>query len=438
MKTREIFTKRAVVNYPFFHRTSPGWRSVFVLLIFVALAAAPKKGMFAEEPQNRDLLEFLGALTPEQARAIAVDKSSYLVPLKRRVDTAVDRSPAYYYFLLKGISPQEKRLLDDAADGQWDHFDLLRASLIAEGVYDSAKIDGYEKQLDRIAGVIREKAQKNPGIKDNEEELTKLIFETLHSELLTGKYDIENTNPAVSFETGSYNCVSATVLFNSLAQKSGLEVCGLEMSGHVLSRAKYGTRFADLETTCPNWFSLKTAREKQIATQSKIGGGQTVQTVAKPLTAGRTDQVDALVQMSRNTREITDVQLVAAIYYNQGYDHWQANRLPEAAVATAKALLLDPENENAWGNMIGAINNIALGFSMEQKRHDIAAGLLDQIELIDPSFKDLKSNQYHVYSPWIRELVSVGQIEDAKTVYNYAVKRLPNEPRLKNLERLMR
>ncbi|MCL2306111.1 MAG: hypothetical protein FWC43_12275 [Planctomycetaceae bacterium] len=434
MKTTSSFINRAVVNYSFFYRTAPGWRSIFVFLIFVALAVAPKGELFAKESQSRDILEFLGVLTPEQAKTVTVDENSYLVPLKRRVDTTVDSSPKYYYFLLKEITPAEKRVLDDAADGKWDHFDLLNASLIVEGC-DSAKIAGCEKRLDRIADVIREKARKNPEIKENKEELTKLIFEALHSELLTGAYNIENTNPADSFETGNYNCVSATVLFNSLAQKSGLDVCGLEMSGHVLSRAKYGNSFyRDLETTCPNWFSLKSAKERQVATQSKIGGG-TTQTVAKPLTAGKTDE---LVQISRKTREITDVQLVAAIYYNQGYDHWQANRLPEAAVATAKALLLDPENENAWGNLIGAINNIALSFSMEQKRHDIAAGLLDQIELIDPGFKDLKSNQYHIYSPWIKELVSAGQIDDAKTVYDYATKRLPSEPRLKNLEKLMR
>jgi len=434
MKTIENFVRRAVVNHSLFNKVALGWSSVFVLLIFVAFAAAPNRGIYAEESQSRDILEFLGALTAEQAKAITVNENSYLVPLKRRVDTTVDKSPKYYYFLLKGISPMEKRVLDDAADGQWDHFDLLSASLIVEGVCDSKRIAGYDAQLDRIADMIREKAQKNPRIKDNKEELTKLIFETLHNELLTGAYDIEDTNPAIAFEKGNYNCVSATVLFNSLAKKSGLDVCGLEMSGHVLSRAKYGDRVADLETTCPNWFSLKNARERQLATQSKIGGGVTVQ-AAKPLTDGKTDE---LVQNTRKTREITDVQLVAAIYYNQGYDHWQANRLPEAAVATAKALLLDPENENAWGNLIGAINNIALGFSMEQKRHNVAAGLLDQIELIDPNFKDLKLNQYYVYSPWIKELVSAGQIADAKTVYDYAAKRLPNEPRMKSLEKMIR
>jgi len=433
MKTIEKFINRAVVNHSFFYKTAPGWRSVFFFLIFVALAAAPKEGSFAEESQNRDILEFLGVLTPEQAKALTVDESSYLVPLKRKVETATDR----YYFLLKGMTPMEKRVLEDAADGKWDHFDLFRASLIIEGC-DSAKITGYEKRLDRIADLIQEKAQKNPNIKGNKEELTKLIFETLHAELLTGKYDIEATNPAIAFEKGDYNCVSATVLFNTLAQKSGLEVCGLEMSGHVLSRAKYGTNSADVETTCPTWFSLKSSKERQNVTQSRIGGGVAVQNVAKPQVAGKVDQVDELVQISRKTREISDVQLVAAIYYNQGYDHWQANRLPEAVVATAKALLLDPENENAWGNLIGAINNIALGFSMKQKRHDIAAGLLDQIELIDPNFKDLKSNQYHIYSPWIKELVSARQIGDAKIVYDYAAERLPNEPRLKNLEKLMR
>jgi tetratricopeptide (TPR) repeat protein len=434
MKTTENFVEKAVENHSLFHNVALKGSSVFVLfLLFVVFATTPNREIFAGESQSRDILEFLGAMTAEQAKAITVAEDSYLVPLKRRVDSKADRSPENYYFLLKGISPMEKRVLNDAVDGQWDHFDLLSASLIVEGVCDSAKIAGYEKQLGRIANVIREKAQKNPSIKDNKEELTKLIFETLHTELLTGTYDIEDTNPAIAFESGNYNCVSATVLFNSLAQKSGLDVCGLEMSGHVLSRAKYGDQVADLETTCPKWFSMKSAQEKRNATLSKIGG-TTVKT-AKPQMDGKTDE---LVKISRNTREITDVQLVAAIYYNQGYDHWQANRLPEAAVATAKALLLDPENENAWGNLIGAINNIALGFSMEQKRRDIAAGLLDQIELIDPNFKDLKSNQYHVYSPWVKELVSAGQIDDAKTVYDYAAQRLPSEPRMKTLEKLIR
>jgi len=436
MKTREKLINRAVVNHSFFHKAAPGWRSVLLLLIFVALAAAPKGGTFAEEAQNRDILEFLGVLTSEQAKTVTVGVDSYLVPLERRGVVAADQSPKYYYFLLKGVSSAEKRLLDDAADGKWDHFDLLRASLLVEGC-KPAKIDEYEKRFERIAEVVQGKKQENPGIKENKEGLTQLIFETLHSELLTGKYDIEATNPAIAFEKGDYNCVSATVLFNSLAQKSGLDVCGLEMSGHVLSRAKYGSHFDDLETTCPNWFSLKSNKERQFVTQSRISGGVVTQNVAKPL-AGKVDQVGELVQVTRKAREITDVQLVAAIYYNQGYDHWQADRLPEAAVATAKALLLDPKNENAWGNMIGAINNIALGFSMKQKRYDIAAGLLDQIELIDPNFKDLKSNQYHIYSPWVKELVSAGQFDDAKTVYDYAAKRLPNEPRLKNLENLIR
>ncbi len=438
MKTK-YFIQRTVVNYLSPLKSSLGGSGLILLFLFVAIAIAPKASVFAEESQSRDILEFVGVLTSEQAKDVAVEDGSYLVPLKRRVDTKADQSPEYYYVLLKGISPLEKKVLDDAADGQWDHFDLLQASLIVEGIQSSAKIAKYEKQLDRLAGTIREKAKKAPKSKENKEGLTELIFENLHSELLTGTYNIESTNPAISFETGNYNCVSATVLFNSLAQKSGLDVCGLEMSGHVLSRAKYGSQMTDLETTCPNWFSLKSAKEKQIATQSKIGGGATTETVAKPLTGGKAvSRTDELVDLSRKTREITDVQLVAAIYYNQGYDHWQANRLPDSVVASAKALLLDPENENAWGNLVGAVNNIALEFSMEKKRHDIAAGLLDQIELMDPNFKDLKSNQYHVYSPWIKELVAADQVEDAKTVYDYAVLKLPNEPRLKQLEKLIR
>ena len=424
MNGKEFFVSSLAMNCHLLQRGTLGKSGIlFPLLFGVIIFIASTSPLFAEETQPRDILEFLGALTEKQVETVAVNENSFLIPLKRKIDATVDPQSKCYFVLLKEISSQEKEVLSDAADGHWDHFDLLRASLIIEGVCDSEKIKKYEERLDRIADKIKEQAKNNPKVEGNKEELTRLIFENLHTELLTGEYNIENTNPADSFETGNYNCVSATVLFNSLAKRVGLDVCGLEMSGHVLSRAKYGTRVADLETTCPGWFSQKNNRE--------------VQKVAKPEIDNTEYRTNELVQISRKTREITDVQLVAAIYYNQGYDHWQANRLPESTVATAKALLLDPENENAWGNLVGAVNNIALGFSMEQKRHDIAAGLLDQIELMDPGFKDLKSNQFHVYSPWIKELVAAEQIADAKSVYNYAAQRLPNEPRMKQLEKLI-
>lgn len=435
-----------------------------LLLCFLVLSLAGREGSVrADESKDRNILEFLGVLTEQQARDIVVAEGDYLIALKRRTDTTADRTPAYYYVLLKRLPAVEIDLLQDAADGHWDEFNLFQAALIVEGINDLSKVRQYEKRLDGIAHSLQEKAKQNAKLQ-NSEELTRFLFENLHREVLTGDYGIDNTNPARALDSGNFNCVSATVLFNTLAQRSGLDVCGLEMSGHVLSRAKYGSKIVDLETTCPNWYSLKNNSEKQREVRSKIAGGSDPNsapralregsrtTVAKPLVQDRlssrkqgespvqpsvnanTDPGDSLARLSKELREISDVQLVATVYYNQGYDYWQNEQFSEAVVANAKALHLDPQNATAWGNLIGAINNLALGFADSQHRqYDLAAGLLDQIVLLDPGFESLQANQLCVYYMWIKALGQEGRIDDANAVYAEAEQRLAGNVELKNL-----
>ena len=66
------------------------------------------------------------------------------------------------------------------------------------------------------------------------------------------------TELADALEQGRFNCVSATVLFNCLAERFGLHVCGLETPGHALSRLILPDGRLDVETTCPRWFQLCT------------------------------------------------------------------------------------------------------------------------------------------------------------------------------------
>lgn len=424
--------------------------------------------LYAQESGPRDILEFVGVLSEEQARDFVVEKDCFLISLKRRANFTFDSRLQNYYLLVRDVPALEMELLKDAADGRWDQFSLLRAALIAEGIQDPAKIRAYEEKLGQTARSLREKINGELEIPAQSVELTRMVFEGLHRNILTGSYGIENSNPSIALDRGNFNCVSATVLFNCLAEMNGVHVVGLEKTGHVFSRVFYdASSFDDTETTCPTWFELKTRGERVQIARSVLGenaapteyattalrslnNDETRIRAAKPLFEPSTSAVEQSrakvlagssesVRDTSQIREISSVQLVAAIYYNRGHDFWQSNHLPEAVLATAKALHLDPENENAWGNLIGAINNIALGFSMEQQQHEIAAGLLDQIALLDPGFKDLQSNRFYVYSTWIRQLVSDRKLDEAAFVFVQARERLPDYARhLDRLEKIIR
>ncbi|MDR1923619.1 MAG: transglutaminase-like domain-containing protein [Planctomycetaceae bacterium] len=412
----------------------------FALLVFVVgtflflsqpAAADPrndKKGT-TEEVLRQDVLRFVGTNTAN----MTVPSDAYLIRLNRRAKDAIK-----YGILVYGIDPVERALLQDAQDGNWDNFDLFRAALIVEGIRDPNKIREYEARLDQIVAEAKKQLQNVPNA-DLPQLLTRKLFELLHQKILTRSYDIDCTALGRVLETGQFNCVSATVLFNCLAYKAGLDVYALEMPGHALSRVKFNGTFMDLETTCPNWFELQDATARRNATIKRIAAPvptETYPATGNPTaTLAVTDSSAGLNDLSKKLREISPVQLIATIYYNQGVDFHAEKQYAEAATANIKALHLDPANETAWGNFMAAINNwsIELTTELNPKRYDIAALLLDRGVYLDPGYDKFQANQLHVYYFWIRDLALEGRNEDAKIVFALADQRLPANKDLANL-----
>jgi tetratricopeptide (TPR) repeat protein len=376
---------------------------------------------------RQDILRFVGPATGN----VAPTGNSYLIYLNRHADAAA----AKYGILIHRVDPVERALLLDAQDGKWDNFDLFRGALVAEGNRDPKKIQVDEARLDKIV----EKAAVRFNPVNSPEALTQELFECMHREILTNSYDINCTALSQVLETGHFNCVSATVLFNCLAYKAGLDVYALEMPGHALSRVKFNGISIDVETTCPTWFELQDAKTRKNATMQRVAVAAPTETY--PATGNRSatvmtaDSVAELNDLSKKLREISPVQLIATIYYNQGVDFHAAKRYPEAAMANIKALHLDPVSETAWGNFMAAINNwaIELTTEMSPKRYDAAAVLLDQGVYLDPSYDKFQANQLHAYYFWIRDLAVEGRIEDAQKIFVLADQRLPGNKDLQTL-----
>jgi hypothetical protein len=234
------------------------------------------------------------------------------------------------------LSQVESRLLDDAEDGKWDEHSLFTAAQIASGVTTEAELLAAALDFAVLAGDLR--AKLTPSQSAEQRASATLAF--LHRRLLWGGYDLWATELPSVLTSGRFNCVSATVLYNSLAAEAGLTVRALGMPQHTCSLLLDGDRRVRVEATCPDWFE---ARHR----------------------SGRTEVSNALHigSASDSTDEgipISDVALVAMIYYNRGVEALRHNDYKQAIALNRLALSLNPENSAAQGNLRTATSRLAL------------------------------------------------------------------------------
>ena len=305
------------------------------------------------------------------------------------------------------VGPLEKRLFEDAADGRWDEHDLITAALLASGVDHPETLRRYQRQVAELVDELRRSGEvAGPPL-----ERAQAIFEFMHRRVLTGGYRLDCTDLSVVLGQGRFNCVSASVLFNCLAGEFGLRTCGLEIPGHAMSRVLFKDGHFDVETTCPTWFHLRHDPQKQAELVRKSLGLRPDQPRSQP-------------------REVSDVELVATIYYNRGVDLLSQKRFPEAAAANAKALRLDPANVTARGNLLATLNNWAIDLGAAGD-YPQAAGLLARGIQIDAGYETFRANFVHVHYQWIEDLCRRGRFQDALDLLATAMKVLPADPYFK-------
>ena len=403
--------------------------SVRLLVIAAALMCLGSNGT-ERDIYRSDVLTFYGE---KNVAADSLTHDSFIVTLDCRTLNS-KQTPTKYTISLRGVDPVEKALFQDAQSGKWQNFDLFRAAMVAEGIRDIELIRNYEARLDAVVAKVRITVGKNP----SQQVLTRSLFEAMHKEILTKPYSLDCTELSKVMKTGHFNCVSATVLFNCLAEKAGLNVCAIETKGHALSRVKFTEGVAmDLETTCPTWFDLQNDKERQMATLERVA----VPVPAKSDPATAQNAVSATpepaVELPSEYREISPVQLVATIYYNIGVDLHAKTCNPEAAAANIKALYLDKNNEQAWTNLLVSMNNWALDVASEKmgQRYDVATILLDIGVALDPTYANFRSNYVYVFHYWIQGLAELGRFDDARKVFALAnvEERVPQNKHLQDL-----
>ncbi len=309
--------------------------------------------------------------------------SPALAPAPLEVAAALHhRGPAALAF--SGLGPVERSLFADAADGRMEQYSLLAAALIASGVESQTTLDRYQQRLD---GYVRRLKQAHTFAGDGRED-AEAVFHFLHRRILHGGYRIDCTDLRVALDEGRFNCVSASVLFQCLAERCGLTVSGLEMPGHAMSRVHLSDGPLDIETTCAAWFRLMDDPKRQ------------AQSVRDTLGTAPADPGAA-------AREISSVGLVAMVYYNRGVDLLAEGRYAEAALANSRALFLDPGNETARGNLLATVNNWAIALG-QSGRFDEAIAMLEAGLALDPHYGPFRLNYAHVQHQRSKQLAESG------------------------------
>lgn len=334
---------------------------------------------------------------------------------------------------LNHLSEKEQALLDDAQDGRWDALSFLEAVLIAEGTSESEQVGSM-----RIFSRLTDELDPLLISVEDETEKARIVFEFLHRRVLTGPYDLNRSSTAVSLATGLYNCVSATVLFNALAEHAGLSTRGLETTGHAKSRLVFADSTLDVETTCTHWDLLPdkpVARSATVTLARPVGNGPSVPSPAAEQADSAVPNADDLTNATvssrvryrkRPVREVSPVEFVATIYYNKGVDFYQEKKFGPAIAAYLKATALDPGNRTVEGNLKATLNNLAIELAM-RKNFAEAIRLTEQGLAIDPSFDQFRVNLPLYYRHWSEQLRRSGDLREADRIERLASEQYPTD-----------
>lgn len=314
------------------------------------------------------------------ASAAAIGGSS---PSRSRTHITVDGSASF--------AELDARLASDMADGELNDFSLFDAALIASGVQSDgefvARRDAFQRSCDEFETKVRRLASIQAQLD--------LVSHYLHHRFLTGEYRYDATELQCTLDTGNFNCVTATILFQSIARECGMEVVAIAADSHVMSGSLASPRFY-VETTSPIWKAAAADNCGKVTTERILRG-----------------------------HELTEVQLVTKVLYNRGVAQLEAGQFEGAVKLLSNASKLDAEDNSTRENLLAAYNNWALS-ECDAGRFSRATELLANGLAIDPCNGPLLTNDLHIHQRWIKELCVAGDFRAAAAILEGCYLRRPS------------
>lgn len=283
--------------------------------------------------------------------------------------------------------PCAAAVFQDLADGHLESVDLLTAAIVLGGTESTTEIN-------RLRDVYARRSQAIRNEYHGDSVPVETLFRQMHSRFLTGGYDAACSQMAAMLNAGRYNCVTATILFQCLCRDFQIQATAIGVPGHVRSRV-LAEPIRDVETTYPRWFDVA-------------------------------QDTHRLTSPAAPTRPLSDVQLLAKIYYNDGARLLQQGAHDAAITPLSRARELDPQDDAALQNVLAALINGALERAATGDYRG-AAQRLRQANGVAPEFRPLRDNTLHIYQKWAAALCEQGHYANALQILESQYEQQPDQ-----------
>jgi len=228
------------------------------------------------------------------------------------------------------VATPDAALLDDLADGSLDTHTLDDAALIASGVSTPEELQRYRARLDTIV----DEAVRRTGTRGGPEHRARRLLAALHRGPLR-LYQASSDRFTDLIDGGTYNCVSATLLYLIAAGRAGLPVAAAETPLHVFAVLSAPSGDVDIETTSPRGYAAhhdlpgfrRFVLDNKYATEEELA--------QRGLEA-------VYDEFRRLTRPVPAPKVIAFLYYNAGIRALRAGDSVEAARQLVSAARIYP------------------------------------------------------------------------------------------------
>jgi tetratricopeptide (TPR) repeat protein len=299
-----------------------------------------------------------------------------------------------------GVAASEKALVD--------------ALLFASGVNDSQKHANYRDQFDRLAARAAAALPKEKSSYARGEALVPF----LHKDIMKNGYALDQTLWHEVFDSGKFNCVSATAMVYAVGARLGLELQPISipgdsiMPGHATLDLLSDGKRIHVEATNPDGFDW----------QRKISQPGVI--------------VFGFVPDRKSGYEVDRLGVASMIYSNRAVAVAKSkaeNPMVEARLLLA-ALALDPANSSAAHNVRGLFESWPRQL-VEKSKYEEAVRVAEVLVHFEPKNSTLQDNRRIAWSRHVGSLIEAGQDEKAMAVFGQAQKALPDEAEFRDAAR---
>ncbi len=311
-----------------------------------------------------------------------------------------------------GFEPHELTSIERAFFGNIDkNRDKLQmyydGFLIASGITEKAGFDHYKKMLNSLRKRTLTYMKEHQNKSDYER--GKLLLEWLYSSGTLKTYYLRSTLANNLFDDGSYNCLSASIIYTLLAVELGLDAHAIFTSNHAFVSLNTERGAVDVETTVVYGFDPGSEQIQEFQEQQRI--------VYVP---------------KSNYKDRQNVELdflIASIYGNA------ISLVPRQNVdnltAYKKGFYISPNSDFFRNNIVILLNNKAID-EIKYRNYEVAAEMLSKAIKFDPKNSITERNVVYYYQQQGIDYLNANNYPSAISIFEHALEVTNNDKSVKN------